>query len=478
MNRTAPIVAAAAATTTLGPTPGEKTTKSLHFTVRLQHLFIKQLHSTAQHLLLFLDAHELCQLSTSNKDLRYTTLRCNHAWFRINTLYKIMPPNKKRNAARAGTTKAYKLCRHLMTMKLRNGKTRPPLTEWINSLIDPCFPHNSVGEFLKNICNGSYSEYNILAWKARDQNVTPIWYRCRRVHPERGERVRIVGIVGRPELNGMIAVKLKWLDQRNRWNVKVESDEGKKEVMALKPNNLEQMKTEHSDQQDKERFTTDRAGHRMKISSYQYPRRARVLHLGSYADGTWYCDKCASKGAAGSERWFCKQCQCDVCFKCFPSLVGDTEEEEEGVQWKWEWDWTPTLPTGGSTAHLDVWFSTAWAMVPSDRVHGIYAGQAPAPANQNIIEFLQCVSPHRISFDNNKQQNILMVAQKRQTIDTLTSEELELYRQQILEGFVANLQGENDDEFVADMQALQNLSEDEFRQFMRERGGDAVFFPA
>ena len=147
------------------------------------------------------------------------------------------------------------------------------------------------------------------------------------------------------------------------------------------------------------------------------------------------------------------------------------------MQWKWEWDWTPTLPTGGSTAHLDVWFSTAWAMVPPDRVHGIYAGQAPAPANQNIIEFLQCVSPHRISFDNNKQQNILMVAQKRQTIDTLTSEELELYWEQYMDSLVADLSEGN----VVDEGALQNLSDgdDEFiRQQMRERGGDAVFFPA
>ena len=70
MNRTAPIVAAAAATTTLGPTPGEKTTKSLHFTVRLQHLFIKQLHSTAQHLLLFLDAHELLWASSTGGRVR------------------------------------------------------------------------------------------------------------------------------------------------------------------------------------------------------------------------------------------------------------------------------------------------------------------------------------------------------------------------------------------------------------------------
>ena len=87
--------------------------------IHLHQLFIKQLFSTAQHLLLFLNAHELCQVSSCNKDLHYTTLRCNHAWFRICQLYKIMAPNKKRNAARAGTTKAYELCRHLMTMKVR-----------------------------------------------------------------------------------------------------------------------------------------------------------------------------------------------------------------------------------------------------------------------------------------------------------------------------------------------------------------------
>ena len=96
-----------------------KTPEEIAQSMHLYQLFVKQLHSTAQQLLLYLDAKELCQLSFCNQDLCYSTLHCNHAWFRICKLYKIMAPNKKRNAARAGTTKAYELCRHLMTMKVR-----------------------------------------------------------------------------------------------------------------------------------------------------------------------------------------------------------------------------------------------------------------------------------------------------------------------------------------------------------------------
>ena len=306
--------------------------------------------------------------------------------------------------------------------KLRNGTTRPPFTKWIHNLVehhgDTNYPKNSASEFLTTICNGYYSGNTVFAWKGK--NCTPIWYRCRRVHPEIGKRVRIVGLVSRPTLNGLSAVKVQWLDERNRWKVKVEfevekaidtdtSNNTKKQVMlkllALKPENVEQIEQEElSNHQDEERFTTDRAGHRMKISTYQ------GSDLG-YSQG-WYCDKCASNGTAGSERWFCKQCKCDICFKCIPSVVVDgdksEEEEDEGVQWKYEWDWSPVQPTGGSTSHLDLWISTEWMTVPLKVASGSFpqfAGQAPAPENQSIIEFLHCVNP-MILFDKDNKQEI------------------------------------------------------------------------
>ena len=492
----------------------EEIAQSMH----LYQLFVKQLHSTAQQLLLYLDAKELCQLSFCNQDLRYSTLHCNHAWFRICKLYKIMAPNKKRNAARAGTTKAYELCRHLMTMKLRNGTTRPPFTKWIHNLIahhgDTDYPKNSASEFLEKICNGSYSGNNVFAW--RGINCTPIWYRCRRVHPEVGKRVRIVGLVSRPKLNGLCAVKVQWLDERNRWKVKVELDEASDtssdtsntkqvlKVFALKPENLEQIEQDETsdhqnDHQDEERFTTDRAGHRMKISTYQGG------DLG-YSQG-WYCDKCASNGDAGSERWFCKQCKCDICFKCIPSVAIDgeegEEEEDEGVQWKFEWDWSPVKPTGGSTSHLDLWISTEWMTVPMNAIMSMsrsmqqYAGQAPALVNQSIIEFLHCVSP-MILFDNKNKQDmsdIVMMVQGfpipvgvriQATISSLTSKEIELYRQQLLPVIIAqaNRQGAvtaqaEDGSWLINGQSSENiLTDDVIRQIMRDNGGDAVYFPA
>jgi hypothetical protein len=93
-----------------------------------------------------------------------------------------------------------------------------------------------------------------------------------------------------------------------------------------KNNNLGQLSSS-CDHQDEERFATDRAGHRMKISTYPevkgtYPVRIQYIPRSDlrYAQG-WYCDKCASHGTAGSERWFCKQCKCDICFKCIPPNV-------------------------------------------------------------------------------------------------------------------------------------------------------------
>ena len=469
-----------------------KTPEEIAQSMHLYQLFVKQLHSTAQQLLLYLDAKELCQLSFCNQDLCYSTLHCNHAWFRICKLYKIMAPNKKRNAARAGTTKAYELCRHLMTMKLRNGTTRPPFKKWIHNLIehhgDTENPKNSASEFLKKICNGSYSGYNVFAW--RGINCTPIWYRCRRVHPELGKRVRIVGLVSRPKLNGLCAVKVQWLDERNRWKVKVELDEVLK-VFALKPENLTQI------EQGEERVTTDRAGHRMKISTYQGG------DLG-YSQG-WYCDKCASNGDAGSERWFCKQCKCDICFKCIPSMVVDgddgEEEEDKGVQWKFEWDWSPVKPTGGSTSHSDLWISTEWMTVPMNasmsRSMQQYVGQAPALVNQSIIEFLHCVSP-MVPFDSKKKQDssdIVMMVQGypipvgvriQATIASLTSKEIGLYRQQLLPVIIAqaNRQGAvtaqaEDGSWSINGQSSENiLTDDVIRQIMRDNGGDAVYFPA
>merc|ERR1719223_2274237 len=50
-----------------------------------------------------------------------------------------------------------------------------------------------------------------------------------------GQRVRVVGIVARPEMNGMEGVVAAWDDAQSRWRVRMSDGSGK----LLKPTNLE-----------------------------------------------------------------------------------------------------------------------------------------------------------------------------------------------------------------------------------------------
>ena len=58
---------------------------------------------------------------------------------------------------------------------------------------------------------------------------------------------------------------------------------------------------------------------------------AHSLHAEDNYQGGWVCDVCHITGTPDVERWFCRRCDADLCFACYPRTPLDALSPGEAL---------------------------------------------------------------------------------------------------------------------------------------------------